>query len=97
MAKKASGSSARGGHRKVSGKRTTAEVIDFSDIPELSKAQLKKARRVGRPNSANPKQLIAIRLSPNLLYALRKMAKKKGRPYQSLMHDLLERAVKDAA
>ncbi len=97
MAKKASGSSARGGRRKGSASRTKAEDIDFSDIPELTRTQLKKARRVGRPNSADPKQLIAIRLSPKLLDTLRKMAKKKGRPYQSLMHELLERAVKDAA
>jgi hypothetical protein len=38
------------------------------------------------------KQLIAIRLSPRLLDQLRKMAAKQGKPYQTLIHELLERA-----
>ena len=97
MAKKRSASSAREGGRGKNGTRTGDEGIDFSDIPELSAAQLKKARRVGRPRSTSPKQLIAIRLSPKLLYALRMLAKRRGRPYQTLMQELLERAVKEAA
>lgn len=36
------------------------------------------------------KQLIAIRLSPRLLSQLRKMAAKQGKPYQSLIHELLK-------
>jgi predicted DNA binding CopG/RHH family protein len=71
--------------------------IDFSDIPELSDAQLHNARRVGRPKSNNPKQLIAVRLSPALLAALKKLAKRRKKPYQTLMHELLEKAVKDVA
>ncbi len=71
--------------------------LDFSDVPQLSDAQLAKAKRVGRPRSKDPKQLIAIRLSPSLIYALRKLAKKRGKPYQTLMHELLEQAVKKAA
>ena len=67
--------------------------IDFSDIPELTDKQLKKARRVGRPKSDNPKQLIAIRTAPELLSKLRKIAKSKKTPYQTLMHNLLEDAV----
>ncbi len=97
MARKGSASSARGARLKRKETNTGNERIDFTDIPELSGAQLKRAKRVGRPKSANPKQLIAIRVSPNLLYALRLMAKKRRRPYQTLMHELLERAVKEAA
>jgi hypothetical protein len=36
--------------------------IDFSDVPQLSDRQLKTARRVGRPRTANAKQLIALRI-----------------------------------
>lgn len=97
MAKKQSESSARGGRPKKRGRNTGDEGLDFSDLPKLSASQLKRAKRVGRPKSENPKQLIAVRISPNLLYALRLMAKKKKRPYQTLMHELLERAVKEAA
>ena len=54
-------------------------------------------RRVGRPASGIAKQLIAIRLSPKLLSQLRKMAAKQGKPYQSLIHELLEQAAAKAA
>jgi hypothetical protein len=67
--------------------------IDYSDIPELTDQQLKQARRVGRPRTGNAKQLIALRVAPALLAKLRKMAKTRGVPYQTLMHELLERGV----
>ena len=71
--------------------------IDFSDIAESTNGELKKARRVGRPKADRTKQLIAIRLDPVLLEQLRKMAEKQGKPYQSLIHDLLEEAADKAA
>ena len=93
MTKKRSGLSAQGKPRKKRGKRTLDKDIDFSDIAELTDKQLKKARRVGRPKSDNPKQLIAIRIAPELLSKLRKIAKNRKTPYQTLMHELLENAV----
>ena len=71
--------------------------IDFSDIPEATDQELKRMRRVGRPSSGMAKQLIAIRLSPKLLNQLRKMADAQGKPYQSLIHELLEKAASKAA
>jgi predicted DNA binding CopG/RHH family protein len=71
--------------------------IDFSDTPELSDQQLKRMKRVGRPATGMAKQLIAIRLSPRLLAALRTMAAKQGKGYQTLIHELLEKAVSRAA
>lgn len=71
--------------------------IDFSDIPEATAEGLKRMRRVGRPSSGMAKQLIAIRLSPKLLSQLRKMADAQGKPYQSLIHELLEKAASRAA
>lgn len=97
MAKKRSGSSVQEKRPAKKRKNTGDEGIDFSDIPELTLAQLKKGKRVGRPKSANPKQLIAVRLAPSLLYALRLIAKKKKRPYQTVLHEMLEQAVKEAA
>lgn len=61
-----------------------------SDIPESTAEELRRARRVGRSSSGLAKQLIAIRLSPRLLSQLRKMAAKRGKPYQTLIHELLE-------
>lgn len=69
-------------------------AIDFSDIPEATDDELKRARRIGRPKSANPKQLIAFRVHPGLLAKLRKAALNQGKPYQSLIHEILEKAMK---
>jgi predicted DNA binding CopG/RHH family protein len=66
--------------------------IDFSDIPASTSEELKRARRVGRPKSGNAKQLIAIRIAPRLLARLRRLAQSKRKPYQTLIHELLEQA-----
>jgi predicted DNA binding CopG/RHH family protein len=66
--------------------------IDLSDIPESTDAELMRARRVGRPKSGQAKQLIAIRISPRLLAQLRRRAARLSKPYQTLIHELLEKA-----
>jgi predicted DNA binding CopG/RHH family protein len=71
--------------------------IDFSDIPESTDAELRRARRVGRPKTGKAKQLIAIRISPALLAQLRRMAAKQSKPYQTLIHELLEHGTKRVA
>lgn len=97
MKKKRSESSAQGRPVAKSVKPMPDSQIDFSDIPEATDAELKHMRRVGRPASGVAKQLIAIRLSPKLLSQIRKMAAKQGKPYQSLIHELLEKAAAKAA
>jgi predicted DNA binding CopG/RHH family protein len=52
---------------------------------------------VGRPRTGHAKQLVAIRISPRLLAQLRRMAAKQDKPYQTLIHELLEKVAKDAA
>jgi predicted DNA binding CopG/RHH family protein len=52
---------------------------------------------VGRPLTGNAKQLIAIRIAPKLLSQLRRMAAKQSKPYQTLIHDLLEKAARKVA
>jgi len=71
--------------------------IDFSDIPESTGEELRRARRVGRPRAGNAKQLIAIRIAPRLLAQLRRLASKQSKPYQTLIHELLERAAQKVA
>lgn len=97
MKTKRSASSALGKRAAKSVKPIPDSQIDFSDMPEATDAELKRMRRVGRPASGMAKQLIAIRLSPKLLSQLRKMAAKQGKPYQSLIHELLEKAASKAA
>jgi len=71
--------------------------LDFSDIPESTPAELRRARRVGRPATGNAKQLIAIRIAPKLLRQLRRMAAKQSKPYQTLIHELLEKSARKVA
>lgn len=67
-------------------------TLNLADIPEATDEQLRRARRVGRPVTGNAKQLIAIRIAPRLLNQLRRLAAKQSKPYQTLIHELLERA-----
>jgi uncharacterized protein (DUF4415 family) len=94
MAKKRFVSSARAVRARKSAKPMRDDRINFSDIPESTDEELGRARRVGRPKSGNAKQLIAIRISPRLLSQLRRLAAKRDKPYQTLIHELLERATR---
>src|ERR1700674_5892126 len=94
MTKKHFVSSPRAVRVRKSAKRMQGEPIDFSDIPQSTDEELKRARRVGRPKSENTKQLIAIRISPRLLAQLRRLAAKRDKPYQTLIHELLEQAAR---
>jgi uncharacterized protein (DUF4415 family) len=92
MTKKRSASSARDRQRAKSVRHMSDSRLDLSDIPEATDEQLRRARRVGRPVTGNAKQLIAIRIAPRLLAQLRRLAAKQSKPYQTLIHELLERA-----
>ncbi len=94
MAKKLFGSSAQDRRPGKKGPPIKNSQIDFSDIPELTDEQLIKARRVGRPSTGKAKQLIAIRIAPELLAQLKRIALLEGKPYQSIVHEILEHAVK---
>ena len=94
MAKKRSALSPHGARPRKSTKHMKDEPIDFSDLPESTDEELSRARRVGRPKSGNAKQLIAIRISPRLLGQLRRLAAKQDKPYQTLIHELLEKAAR---
>jgi uncharacterized protein (DUF4415 family) len=64
--------------------------IDFSDIPEASDGQLRAMRRVGRPPiGSQARQLIAIRLDPEVLDRFRAEAKRLKVGYQTLIHRVL--------
>jgi len=92
MARKRSASYPRGKRAAKNAKPMPDSQIDFSDIPESSDEELKRARRVGRPSSGHAKQMIAFRIDPALLASLRRMARSRHKPYQTLIHELLEQA-----
>jgi predicted DNA binding CopG/RHH family protein len=94
MARKRFVSSPRAVRARKNAQHMQNERIDFSDIPESKDEELKRALRVGRPKTGNAKQLIAIRISPRLLAQLRRLAAKRDKPYQTLIHELLEKAAR---
>jgi predicted DNA binding CopG/RHH family protein len=73
------------------------EQIDYSDIPPSTDEELKRARRVGRPRTGRAKLLIAIRIDPGVLARLRRLAARQAKPYQTYIHELLEKAARKAA
>ena len=79
--------------------RRTRRKTDFSDIPESTAPQLKAMRRVGRPPlGAEPRQLIAIRVDPDVLEKFREEARRRRVGYQTLINEVLARHVrKDVA
>lgn len=97
MTKKQFASSAPGKGRAENAKHISDRDLDFSDIPQSTDAELTRSTRVGRPKAGQAKQLIAFRIDPRLLSRLRKLAAKKKRPYQTLLHELLESAMEKAA
>lgn len=98
MARKSSVSSARGKQAKKSAVSIRDKEIDFSDIPELSGKQLKAMRPLGRPLLGDaPRKMIAVRLDPTVLEELKREAKRSGKPYQSLINEILARHVKKVA
>ena len=92
MAKKRPVSSAPARRIAKSVRHIPDSEIDFSDIPESTDAELKHARRVGRPRTGQAKQLIAIRISPSLLAEIRRRAARRSMPYQTLIHEMVEKA-----
>jgi uncharacterized DUF497 family protein len=97
MTRKPFASSARAKRAARSAKSMPDSKINFSDIPESTGEELRRARRVGRPRTGHAKQLIAIRIAPRLLAQLRRLASKQSKPYQTLIHELLERATQKVA
>jgi uncharacterized protein (DUF4415 family) len=93
MTKKQSALSARAKRAARSARHIPDRQIDFSDIPESTVEELKRARRVGRPRTGKAKLLVAIRIDRGVLARLRQLADKQDKPYQTLIHELLEKAV----
>lgn len=99
MVRKRSASSAHARPAKKSVRYMPDRDIDFSDIPEMTNEELRRARRVGRPTLGEvARELIAIRIDPGVLDNLRKEAEKQDIGYQTLINNILaEHAKKKTA
>jgi predicted DNA binding CopG/RHH family protein len=93
MARKQSASSVPAKRRDANVKYLPDSELDLVDIPETTDQEFQRARRVGRPTTGNAKMLIAIRIAPRVLARLRRAAAKQHKPYQTYIHELLEKAV----
>jgi len=90
MARRKSVSSVQGKQTKKSVKHISDDEIDYSDIHELSDGQLSRMKRVGRPPlGTSHRQLIAIRIDPDVLEKIRKAASRSGKGYQTLINEIL--------
>jgi Uncharacterized protein conserved in bacteria len=70
------------------------DEIDCSDIPEMTPEQLSKFKRRGRPVIGEmARKPISIRIDEVVLKKLKAKAKKQKIPYQSLINDILKKAV----
>jgi uncharacterized protein (DUF4415 family) len=79
---------------KSIGKKTKPSKIDYSEIPEFSAKDLKKFKRVGRPIVGDsPRRSISVRIEEDVLEKLKNRAEKEGVGYQSLINELLKKAV----
>ena len=80
--------------KKSMSRKVKDSEIDFSDIPELTVDQLSKFKRRGRPViGESPRKAISIRIDEDILAKLKSKAKKSGVAYQSLINDILKKAV----
>lgn len=91
MSKRPSGSSVQGKQAAKNAAPISDDMIDFSDAPELTAEELKRAKRVGAHG------LIAIRLQEDLIKKIKKLANQKKTTYQSVLCHLLTKAVRNAA
>lgn len=93
-AKKGFASSAQDRQAKEKEQPMMDREIDFTDIPELTDEELKGMRRVGRPLiGLSKRQLISIRIDPDVLAELKSKAKKENKRYQTLINEILAKSV----
>lgn len=75
-------------------KKIKDSEIDYSDIPKFSAKDLKNFKRVGRPLvGESPRRAISVRIEEDILEKLKNKAKKAGIGYQTLINDILKKAI----
>jgi uncharacterized protein (DUF4415 family) len=95
---KSHASSAQGRRTGAKGGGTGRSRIDYSDIPPLGDEQLQGMKRVGRPPLGDqPRTAISIRIDPEVLDWLKRRARATDKPYQSLINEILGRAMRRSA
>ncbi len=79
---------------KYTGRKVKDSDIDYSDIPKLSKEHLGNFKRRGRPVLSDTARVaISIRIDADVLRKLKQKAESKRTRYQSLINEILKKAV----
>lgn len=79
---------------KSTNKKIKDSEIDYSEIPKFSAKDLKNFKRVGRPIvGESPRRAISVRIEEDILEKLKNKAEKAGVGYQSLINDILKKAI----
>src|SRR5947199_45773 len=78
MTKKRFASSAHARQRAKNARHMPDSMLDLTDIPEATDAQLRRARRVGRAYSGNATQLTAIRCAASSVMRWRNAWRRHG-------------------
>jgi uncharacterized protein (DUF4415 family) len=78
----------------MSKKRIRDSAIDYTDIPKFTSEDLNKFRRRGRPViGESPRIAISIRVEEKILNKLKRKARSMRVGYQSLIHQILKKAI----
>jgi len=79
---------------KSTNKKIKDSEIDYSEIPKFSAKDLKNFKRVGRLIVGEPpRRAISVRIEEDILEKLKNKAEKAGVGYQSLINDILKKAI----
>lgn len=79
---------------KFTGRKVKDSEIDYTDIPKFSREELKKFKPRGRPVLGSSARIaVSIRIDAEVLKKLKKRAEAKNTGYQSLINEILKKAV----
>lgn len=65
------------------------EAVPFSELPPSLQSKLTSIQKLGRPHAESPKEMIAFRLSPDVLAGIKAL----GRGYNARVEKVLREAL----
>lgn len=66
------------------------QAVHFEDLPEDIKQTIRAIKKVGRPRSEAPKEMIAFRFAPEVLAGIRGLGKGYNARVENLLRGALE-------
>lgn len=66
------------------------QAIDFDALPQSVRQKIQAIKKVGRPRSETPKEMIAFRFAPEVLAGIRGLGKGYNARVESVLRNALE-------